>query len=93
MLERGLDPATDVASEAVNVTAMHLRRIVRLVSTALARAVREVEDLVWDYQDLAGDLRRYDHPSNGLHDAGSSDLHWPATGYPDGTIGLRQRLN
>jgi hypothetical protein len=93
MLERGLDRATGVAFEAVNVTAMHLRRIAGLVSTALARAVQEVEDLVWDYQDLAGDLRRSDRPSNGLHDAGSSDLHWPATGYRDGTIGPRQRLN
>jgi hypothetical protein len=93
MLERGLDRATDVAFEAVNVTAMHLRRIAGLVCTALARAVQEVEDLVWDYQDLAGDLRRSDRLSNGLHDAGSSDLHWPATGYRDATIGLRQRLN
>jgi hypothetical protein len=93
MLERGLDRTTDVAFEAVTVTARHLRRIVGLVSTALARAAQEVEDLVWDYRVLAGDLRRSDRPSNGLHDAGSSDLHWPATGYPDGTIGLRQRLN
>jgi hypothetical protein len=57
MLERELERATDVAFEAVNATAVHLRRIVGFVSTALGRAVREVADLAWDYQDLAGDLR------------------------------------
>jgi hypothetical protein len=56
MLERELDHANDIACEAVNATAMHLRRIAGLVATALARAAHEVADLAWDYRDLAGDL-------------------------------------
>ena len=60
MLEQELDRAADVALEAVNATAMHLRRIVGLISAALGRVVQEVADLAWDYEDLAGDLRRSD---------------------------------
>jgi hypothetical protein len=64
MLEQELDRATDVAFEAVNATAMHLRRIVGLVSTALGRVAHEVADLAWNYQDLAGDLCRSNHNRN-----------------------------
>ena len=60
MLEQELDRAADVALEAVNATAMHLRRIVGLISAALGRVAQEVADLAWDYEDLAGDLRRSD---------------------------------
>jgi hypothetical protein len=87
MLERELDRATYVAFEAVNATAVHLRRAVGFVSTALGRAAREVADLAWDYQDLAGDLRQSVRGWNGPHDVGPIDLRRPAT--PD----LRQHLN
>jgi hypothetical protein len=58
MLQRELNRAANIAFDAVNVTVMHLRRIVGFVSGAATRTGREVEDLVWDYQDLAGDLHR-----------------------------------
>lgn len=104
MLERKLERATDVAFEAVNATAIHLRRIVGLVSAALGRVAQEVADLVWDYQDLVGDLRQSDRGRDGLHDADPIDLRWPATGYRGATtpshhlsdvgfIDLRQQLN
>lgn len=57
---------TDVAYEAVDTTALHARRIVGAVSSALVRVTREVEDLVWDFQDMAGDLRRSAAGANDL---------------------------
>ena len=56
-LTRELTRVTDGAYEAVQVTALHARRIVAAVSGALGRVTHEVEDLVWDYRDVAGDLR------------------------------------
>ncbi len=56
--DAALTRGTDVAGEAVHVTALHLRRIVGAVSVALARVTREAQDLAWDYQDVAADLRR-----------------------------------
>jgi hypothetical protein len=84
MLEQELDRATGVAFEVVNATAMHLRRIVGPVSVASARVAREVADLVWEYQDLAGDLRQSDRSTNGPHDGASIDVHWPTTEYRGG---------
>jgi hypothetical protein len=57
MLERELTRIADIAVEAVNATALHVRRIVGAVYTALGRAKREVSDLAWDYNDLAGSVR------------------------------------
>jgi hypothetical protein len=53
MLEREVDRATRVALEAVRTAAMHLRRMVGVISTALARVAREFGDLVRDYQDFS----------------------------------------
>jgi hypothetical protein len=53
-LTRGVDAAHD----AVHATVLHLRRIVGAVTVALGRVTRETQDLVWDYQDVASDLRR-----------------------------------
>lgn len=52
------DRAINNVFEAVNTTAMHLGRIVGLVAGAAARAAHEVVDLVWDYRDLANDVRK-----------------------------------
>lgn len=52
------DRAVDNVFEAVNTTATHLGRIVGLVAGAAARAGQEVVDLVWDYRDLANELRK-----------------------------------
>lgn len=69
-LERG----TDVAYEGVHATVLHLRRIAGAVSMALVRVTREAEDLVWDYQDVAGDLRRSTRTRTDLPDVGVVDL-------------------
>jgi hypothetical protein len=53
-----LTRGTDAAHEAVHATVLHLRRIVGAVSVALGRVTREAQDLVWDYRDVASDLRR-----------------------------------
>ena len=52
-----LTRATDVVHEGAHATVLHLRRIVGAVSVAVVRVKREAEDLVCDYQDVAGDLR------------------------------------
>jgi hypothetical protein len=57
--DSALTRGTDAAHEAVRATALHLRRIVGAVSLALGRVTREAQDLVWDYQDVASDLRRH----------------------------------
>jgi hypothetical protein len=41
---------------------------------AVVRLKREAEDLVWDYQDVAGDLRRSDGTGTDLPDVGVVDL-------------------
>jgi hypothetical protein len=56
--DAALARGTDAFHEAVHATVLHLRRIVGAVSVALGRVQREAKDLVWDYQDVAGDLRR-----------------------------------
>lgn len=57
MLERSIDRAADLAFEVVNTTATHARRVAGIVSTALGLTARELSDLVWDYLDLASQLR------------------------------------
>lgn len=49
---------TDAAHEAVHATTLYVRRIVATVTTAATRVARESGDLVWNYQDVAADLRR-----------------------------------
>ncbi|GBG37594.1 hypothetical protein NJB14197_50480 [Mycobacterium montefiorense] len=58
VLERELNRIADIAVEVVNVTALHVRRIVAALCTALGRTKREVSDLAWDYSELAASLRR-----------------------------------
>jgi hypothetical protein len=53
-LERGID----VAHEAVQATAVHAGRIAGIVATAVSQLRSEVGDLVWDFRDLAGDLKQ-----------------------------------
>ena len=61
-LGRGADAAitkgADAAREAVHATVLHLRRIAGALSEAVGRVTRETHDLVWDYRDVASDLRR-----------------------------------
>ncbi len=57
MLQRELNRIADVATEAVNVTVLHVRRVVGALCTALDRTKREVSDLAWDYGDLASSVR------------------------------------
>ncbi len=58
MADKVSDRAVNNVFEAVNTTATHLGRIVGLVVGATARAAHEVVDLVWDYRDLANDVRK-----------------------------------
>ena len=44
------------------------------MSVAVVRVKREAEDLVWDYQDVAGDLRRSDGTGTDLPDVVVVDL-------------------
>lgn len=57
MLERELNRIAGIAVEAVNVTVLHVRRIVGGLCAALDRAKREVSDLACDYSDLAASVR------------------------------------
>jgi hypothetical protein len=57
MLDRELNRIAYMAVEAVNATALHVRRIVGALYTAVDRARREVSDLAWDYNELAGSVR------------------------------------
>jgi hypothetical protein len=61
-LGRGADAAitkgADAAREAVHATVLHLRRIAGALSEVVGRVTRETQDLVWDYRDVASDLRR-----------------------------------
>ncbi|OBG19258.1 hypothetical protein [Mycobacterium sp. 852002-51057_SCH5723018] len=74
MFERELNRATDIAVELVNTTAVHLGRVVGFVSAALGRTARELADMVWDYRDLAGDLRPSGPRSHRAPDAVVLDL-------------------
>jgi hypothetical protein len=58
MADNASDRAIDNVFEAVNTTATHLGRIVGLIAGAAGRAAQEVVDLVWDYRDLANDVRK-----------------------------------
>jgi hypothetical protein len=69
-----LTRATDVVHEAAHATVLHLRRIFGALSVAVVRVQREAENLVWDYQDVVGDLRRSDGTGTGLPDVGVVDL-------------------
>lgn len=75
-LGRGADAAiakgADAAREAVHTTLLHLRRIAGALSEAVGRVTRETRDLVWDYRDVASDLRR---PERDIEEA-----HTPADG-------------
>lgn len=53
-LERGID----VAHEAIQATAMHAGRITGILVTAVGQLRAEFGDLVWDFRDLAGDLKQ-----------------------------------
>ncbi len=57
MLERELNRIAYIAVEAVNATALHVRRMVGALCTAVGRAEREVNELAWDYNELAGSVR------------------------------------
>lgn len=67
MLQRELNRIADIAVEAVNVTVLHLRRIVAALCTALGRTKREVGNLAWDYSELAGSVRRRSGTATGQH--------------------------
>jgi hypothetical protein len=69
-----LTRGTDVAREAVHATVLHLRRIVGAVSGAVVRVKREAQDLVWDYRDVAADLRHHDSRGNRLPNVDVIDL-------------------
>jgi hypothetical protein len=56
--DAALRRGTDAVGEALHVTVLHARRVAGAVSVAAFRVKREAEDLVWDYQDVAADLRR-----------------------------------
>ena len=56
--DAALARGADAAQEAAHATTLYLRRIVGAVSTALARVTQESRDLVWNYQDVAAELRR-----------------------------------
>ena len=58
MADNVSDRTIDNVFEAVNTTATHLGRIVGLIAGAAGRAAQEVVDLVWDYRDLADEVRR-----------------------------------
>jgi hypothetical protein len=58
MLQRELNRIADIAVDAVDATGLHVGRIVGALYTALGRAKREVGDLAWDYNELAGSARR-----------------------------------
>ena len=73
-LDRGLNAAhrgLDIAYEAVLTTVIHARRLVGVLSKSAGRIVQEVEDLVWDYQDVAGG-RQYVR-DNEITDVGQLD--------------------
>jgi|EndMetStandDraft_7_1072992.scaffolds.fasta_scaffold902087_2 hypothetical protein len=58
--DAALRRGTDAVHEAVHATVLHARRIVGTVAVAASRVKHETEDLVWDYQDVATELRRPD---------------------------------
>jgi hypothetical protein len=74
------EPAGVLALEALNATAIHVRRIVGLISVAVGRSAREVRSLLWDYQDLAGELHRRRPGGESQLNLGPLELYWSAPG-------------
>jgi Sec-independent protein translocase protein TatA len=58
MLRRRVQRVVTVAADVVDVTAVHLRRIVGHVGAGVGRARREVSEMAWEFDELAGELRR-----------------------------------
>ncbi|WP_406815519.1 hypothetical protein [Mycobacterium sp. M23085] len=58
MLERQLNRIANIAVDAVDATALHVRRMVGALCAALGRTKREVSDLAWDYSELAASIGR-----------------------------------
>ncbi|OBA64123.1 hypothetical protein A5647_03460 [Mycobacterium sp. 1100029.7] len=75
MLQRELNRIADIAVEAVNATALHVRRIVGAVYTALGRAKREVGDLAWDYNELAASVRWSEQRRSASTRDGADSVH------------------
>lgn len=72
MVEAELSRVAVFAVEAVNLTALRVRRIVGLLHTAAGRAKREAADLAWDYQELAGRVRWSTRRSSVVTDDGGA---------------------
>lgn len=66
---------SDAALEAAHTTVMHLQRMAGAISGAAGRLRREAGDLVWDYQDVAADLRRPAASDRDLPAIAPIDLH------------------
>lgn len=56
--DAGLRRGTDAVVEAAHATVVHTQRIAAAVTGAATRIAREAKDLVWNYRDVAADLRR-----------------------------------
>jgi hypothetical protein len=61
-LKRKLQRAVTVAADAADVTAVHLRRIVGHVGAGFGRARREIGEMAWEFDELAGELGRSRRP-------------------------------
>lgn len=80
-----LTRGTDAAHEAAHVTVLQVRRIAGALAEAVLRVKREADDLVWDYQDVAADLRREDSAVDAPTNLGRIDLRRkPRGGRPPG---------
>jgi hypothetical protein len=56
--DAALAAGAGAAHSAAHATVLYLRRIVGAVSGAVTRVAHETQDLAWNYQDVAADLRR-----------------------------------
>lgn len=56
--DAALSRGSRAAHEAVHATALYVRRIIGAVTMAANRVAKESGDLVWNYQDVAAELRR-----------------------------------
>ena len=75
--DAAVNRTTDAAHEAVAATTLYARRIVGAVITAASRVAKDSGDLVWNYQDVAADLRRPDERGGEALDAGRSPQDGP----------------
>jgi hypothetical protein len=57
-LKRKLRRVVIVVADAADVTAVHLRRMVGHVGAGVDRARREASEIAWEFDELAGELRR-----------------------------------